>query len=771
MYTTMNKQLRKLAGLLPLAIAAMLATGCEPEIGTRSITFNATAENLGDDAKVLISRERYIMWEYDDEISIGSDKTAVGDDHRAWLYYSGGNPDYADYNGTFLTTLPDDSRYFLGLHPCGSGNRIGGTSGSPTFPTVQIELPATQTYRNDTTFDKQVYPMVAWYGGEWSGEDVYNLNFKSLGSIVRVQLLNNTGLASTLTSLELTATDSRQLSGLFTVANYKTNNPHLTEAANTEPNRKITLDCSGLSFPSGSLLTFYVVLPALTGDDEALTRSLSLKVTGSGGTCVRSFTVGTRRRAITYMQALSIDAWNATPSITLSGNGTAARPFRVYTLADLQYLRSCYNGDRKINGIPVTTDTRILLMRGDIRLKPDTWSTGITNFVGQMRYEGRTACRLINNSGRPLFTSVGAGSIVDGITVFYDTAALSGDASFSPFCGTNNGTLSGCAVTTGNGTDGIRYGIAGSGFGLAGICVTNNGTITACESTARFYSAGNRIAGICLDNHGTIEGSHVNSGFTVASTGNTVGGIVGVNYSDGTVRDCYYEVSNATVAGDWGCIAYDNRGRLEHNFTTSSTTVGTTGAAGGICVVNTGVIERCWNNATALSGTTVGGIAVRQTSGSITNSYCNNPDAMYTAVTGAGDRYAGGLVGSLTGGTVSNSFCHIASVAYRTTSAPVGGALGTATNGTVDNCYAFCELVALPVFFGTNSGATLTNCHLVGDSQSPVAEAVDDAAGHAALLSALNTRATAVGSSYTAWEMGDDDYPILGAYSISKRRR
>ena len=767
----MKQQARILFGLLPVAIAALIATGCEREEAKRSIVFNARAEGLlNDDSKVLFSRERYIMWEYDDEISIGSDKTSVGDDGRAWLYHSGGNPDFADYNGTFLTTLPGDSRYFLGLHPCGSGNQIGGSSGSSTFSPVQIELPATQTYRNDTTFDKQVYPMVAWYGGEWSGEDVYNLNFKSLGSIVRVQLLNNTGAAATLTSIEVTATDSRQVSGLFNVTNYKTNNPYLTPAANTTANQKVTIDCSGLSFPAGSLKTFYLVLPALTGDDEGLLRTFSLKVNGSGGNCTRSFRAGTRRRAITYMQALSIDAWNTEPSVTLSGNGTEARPFRVYTLEDLQYLRSCYNGDRKINGITATTETRILIMRGDIRLKPETWASGINNFVGHISYAGRTACRIVNNSGRPLFTSVGSGSTVEGITVYYDTAALSGDASFSPFCGTNDGTITGCAITSGTGTSGIHYAISGSGNGLGGICVTNNGTISASECTALFYSANNRIGGICLENYGTVEGCHINAGFTVSSTGNSIGGIVGTNYGGGTVRDCYYDASNTSVAGDWGCIAQDNKGTLLHCFTTTGTAITTTGRVGGISVGNSGTIERCWNNATTLSGTAVGGIVASQGGGSITNSYCNNSSAVFTTVPGGGSRYAGGIVGELTGGTVSNSFSHVASVAYRTTSAPIGGVLGTATSGTVDNCYTFCELAALPAFFGTNSGATLTNCHLIGGSQTSVSEAFDTPAGLDALRTALDTRASAVGA-YTAWVADDDGYPILAAYSISKRRR
>jgi hypothetical protein len=202
--------MKKLSIAIALLTLALLPMACQKEkTGNDEFRFTATTERLqNDDAKVQLVEERYIIWEYDDEISIGSN-TSGDTKNKAWLYYSDPNStDWGAYNGVFLTTLPSNSEYFLGLHPCSDNNVIsslGGTSFSAT-----IDIPAAQTYRNDNTFDKQVFPMVAWYGGTWTSDPYtpFNLDFHSLAAIVRLQFLNTTGAASAIRSITVTSPTS-----------------------------------------------------------------------------------------------------------------------------------------------------------------------------------------------------------------------------------------------------------------------------------------------------------------------------------------------------------------------------------------------------------------------------------------------------------------------------------------------------------------------------------------------------------------------------------
>ena len=243
--------MKKLTIVIVALVLALLPTACRKEklVGDRQFKFNATIEQPkgDDDAKVYLEDEHFIIWEYDDEISIGSN-TSGGEDCRAWLLSAGGG-DWQDYNGVFLTTLPEDSKYFLGLHPASEANDILGT-GDANF-SVSINLPSVQTYRTDEkgdfTFDKQVFPMVAWYGGKWSEDPntPFNLDFHSLAAIVRLQFVNKTA-ATTLNSIVITSTD-KQLCGNFTVSNYNTFDPYLTGLQSDK--KSVTIDCGGLEFP------------------------------------------------------------------------------------------------------------------------------------------------------------------------------------------------------------------------------------------------------------------------------------------------------------------------------------------------------------------------------------------------------------------------------------------------------------------------------------------------------------------------------------------
>ena len=736
------------------ACMALMVTACRKEkvFSDTTFQFTATTERLANDAgensKVFLQNERAIIWEYDDSISIGSNTSNSSEKYVAWLHYNGAmdpGDDFADYNGVFLTTLPEDSKYFLGLHPC-SRNNVIASAGGTSF-TSSIYLPANQTYRNDSTFDKQVFPMVAWYGGEWE-QTPFNLDFHSLGAIVRVQLFNSTGAAATINNITFTS-DSKQLVGLFNVHDYNTNNPYLTATDNSS-NRTVTLDFTdyGPTFNDKSLVTFYLVLPALGGREVTTTYTLEMTVNSNLGSCTRTMRVPTRRNGITNMQALSIDAWNTTPTnIGLSGCGTSTRPFKVYTIQDLQYLRDCYNAAtppaiRYINGQPITANTHIRIMRSDIVLNAENWSRGIANFVGKLTcVAASNTPGITNNSSIALFESILSGGEVKGLTVKSNTNH-SGSADFSPLCLRNSGTLEDCAITS---TTGISSGLAN----LAGIVVNNNGTVKGCRCSASLSALfdGKVVAGICYNNTGTIQGCMSASPMTVPSAANAAG-IAYINGNSGKVKDCYFasRITNTASTVNWGGIVYNNEGTVDRCYISSTASILCSGSVGGIVHTNaaTGKINYCWSES-SLQGTSLGSIA-DSSAGIIINCYVNSSDAMAILTHNGTSSIVGGLVAVMTGGTIANSFVNNMFITRRDASDLMGGFVGKVTGGAITNCYSN---ESSHVFYGASKSITYTNCYLFGGSQTHVTTTSMRQSDLATLTTSLNTNRPSGGYLWT----------------------
>lgn len=747
------------------ACMALMVTACRKEkvLSDTTFQFTATTERLtdaaGEDSKVYLQNERYIIWEYDDSISIGSN-TSGGGKYVAWLNYNGAmspGDDFADYNGVFVTTLPEDSRYFLGLHPC-SRNNIIASAGGTAF-TSSIYLPAKQTYRNDSTFDKQVFPMVAWYGGEWENTP-FNLDFHSLGAIVRVQLFNSTGTAATINNITFTS-NSKQLVGLFTVNAYNTNNPYLTATDNSS-NRTVTLDFTeyGPTFNDKSLVTFYLVLPAIGGREVTTTYTLEMTVNSNRGSCTRTMNVPTRRNGITNMQALSIDAWNAIPTIGLSGCGTSTRPFKVYNLQDLQYLRDCYNAavpptNRYINGQLITNNTHIRIMRSDIVLNTDNWTRGIANFVGKLTSVAASSTPgITNNSNVALFESIISGGEVKGLTVKSNTSHT-GSADFSPFCLRNSGTMEDCAITS---TTGISSGLAN----LAGIAVNNNGTIKGCRCSASLSALfdGKVVAGICYNNTGTIQGCMSATPMTVPSAANAAG-IAYINGSTGKVKDCYFasRITNTSSTINWGGIVYDNEGSVDRCYISSTASILCSGSVGGIVHTNAtnGKINYCWSES-SLQGISLGSIA-DSSAGYITNCFVNSNSAMAILTHEGTSSNVGGLVAVMTGGSIVNSFVNGMFITRRDASDPMGGIVGKVTGGSIENCYSN---ESSNVFYGvTGRSVTYNNCYLFGGRQTSISTTSMRQADLADLTTSLNSNITPGGRYYSWAQPNANTPPIL----------
>lgn len=719
----------------------LATTACEKEPiyqNLQKLQFTATVEPLQSNdpnAKVYLHNEEWIYWELGDRISLGSNKTNTeATPPDADLVNSSPGGDFDHFNGVFISSQPDGSCYFLGLHPYSTNNIIkgsgldNGVSGAEFFSKIVIDLPATQPRRmgdkEDITFAKQVFPMVAWYGDEWdSPEHAFNLNFHALGGIVRLELFNASGVTAdvddiTFTVIEDAYNDNAQLCGKFNVNDYNTNFPYLTRTESPITSKTITLEGPTMPFEPDDLKTFYLVLPSMSG---ALTTKYHLRmtVTSDQGTFSKDFKVPIRRNGITNMNALGVTDWNAAPTtVGLAGHGTKERPFKIYTVADLVYLRDCYNSvGRKINGQPITKDTYISLMRSDIELTPSNWSgSSIIDFLGHFTDAEHEPVNpgITNKSNIALFENIQDSGFVTGIVVKTDGTTLTTTSAtgVSPFCNINRGIIRNCIV---------RGTVSASSSDLAGLVGQNldGGQIIACACEASLTASGN-VAGICLHNVSSVgHESTINECHTINTLTMSATRAAGICYDNrGLLKDSYFSATIAAGASNWGGIVYENGtgGRTRNCY--NSGTITTTGTVGGIAHTVSGDSVNYCRLEGPLNGIQVGGIAYTVTGGTVINCYANNASASVTVNTTGGTQYGAGLVGTLSGGKVENSFVRNVSISATSSGPTLGGLIGNVTGGTVNNCYAYETYTH--TFYGSKSGGTLNYCYLVNYNQTDV---------------------------------------------------
>ena len=782
------KKHTKIKGML-LTLASLLSlTACEDKEEMMQFEFVSTIEQMQSDnnAKVHLVNEEWIYWEPNDKISISSD-TWTGTPSMGYLTGSGGQ--YEDYNGTFLSELTWDSKYFLGLHPYSDQNVITHSGTKADFSTIKLLVPTTQGYRNDVSFATDVIPMVAWYGGEWDDKphsEAFNLNFRAMAAIVRLQFYNATEGQHNITSItvEEVSDTPKPLTGLFPVLNYKTYDPFLDKNVSNIENvgYTITLQMPGGSLPfmKDSLRSFYLVLPAVAHRDVTTDYKLRVTVNTTDGHFTKDVSVHTRRNGITYLRAIGITSltageWDVEPGLV--GNGTEERPFKIYTLADLTHLRDCFNnprtgGDVYINGQKVTANTWFRIMRSDIILNKTNWTTGINNFTGHMTYysnAARTTHGITNRSCVPLFNSIGTYGHVKGLAIVTDSLInLSTDAhvdtlDYSPLCHTNKGTIENCRnISNTISTDDNKrfYGKPGGVSTYAGICVMNKGTIIGSDcGVIRILHNNSDFGGICKNNQGTIKGCILSSPASIAGSGGDRGGICLTN--EGVVQDCYTDISynNFTDAANWGGIVYNNQNGASHIvkncYMSANAILRANGTVGGIVNTNGGIVDYCYVETHALSGNNVGGIVANLNGGEVRNCFIDDSSLFITLRTVGGAHYAGGIVATQSGGSITN--CYALLKHFVVSSSDATGIYGTlvghmtTTSATVNNCYTLEVDATTPQFYGTKTNGTLTNCHLVGGTQADVNDCITtvDNTTLGTLLSSLNSNRGTNGYEWT----------------------
>lgn len=810
--------------VLILTLIAFLS-GCRPEQTMQQYSFNATMEQLvnADNSKVQLVNEEWTYWESYDSINITSNAAATnkfGNSlYTGWLV-DGGGGDFADYNGVFITTLTEKnnetSQWFVGIHPANhQKHEVTYTSGNHGFA-AKVYLEPVQHYRHDSSYARQVLPMIATYdGAEWneSNPNPYRLDFHSLAGLVRLQLLNSSSNDVTISKIELTSNDDTPLplAGLFPVDDLYTFDAHLNTSGASETTRTITLSTSeteatgSLAFARNELKSFYIVLPAFHGMDATTTYHLDMTVYTSEGTFKKSFTANTRRNGITYLRAIKIltfdpDNGNGNGTPVLVGNGNSTRPFKIYSIEDLRYVRDCFqspdgSGNVYVNGQLVTANTYFRIMRSDITLTPSTWVDGINNFKGHMTYYSNAPHvihGITNQSYKPLFTSIHADGVVSGISIItnseldFNTSGSGTD--YSPLCGTNYGRIENCRNVSPDNLESEASRFIGKlgGSCYAGICINNmsTGTIVNCDYGAiRVLTNNCDFAGVCKENNGIVQGCAITGPASVEGGGNR-GGICLTN--NGEVKDCYcnFTYSNFSNGANWGGIVYQNNSgatRLVKNcYVSSSTILRTNGNVGGIVCINNGTVDYCHNESYSLHGRNVGGIVSTLSGGVVSNCYNNDPSLFITLYATAGAHSAGGIAAVQSAGTIRNCFSVMRHIIVNSADATgtYGAVVGriTASAATINNCYAYELDEGIPQFYGSNNNGTLTNCHLLGATQ----EGVDgittiNNSSLATLLTSLNDNRPDDGLTWTRGlgedETSDSALPTLVPPASAKHRR
>lgn len=776
--------------ILCLAVIATLVAGCERhETGT--FNFNAKIEQVDNgETKTQLVGEKWIYWEVWDAISIASNTTGNADEtptEGILLNSSSNSENYPEYNGVFQSTLEWNSEYFCALYPHRPNNRIKHSSNTSDklFESVQIDLPAEQPYANDTSFDHDVMPMVAWYGGTPTGEPYTspNLDFHSLGGIVRLHIYNANG-TKTIDNITFSTDglDNKQLKGKFNVVDYNTFDPHLVSASNAAEDRTITITMpsGGVSFAGNSLLTFYLVLPTTKGIDDSTIYHLTMTInTTDNSHCTRNFTVPVRRNGLTNMRALGVKNWANQPTSSeqgLSGVGTKERPFKIYNFDDLNKVRSAFNKTTPtINNKVIDTNTWFRIMTSNIELTELNWQdAGIRDFKGHMVFYGTNSTEpgITNNSITPLFESISEHSYVEGLSIKCNTNLWS-TTSYSPLCINNNGNIIDCHIVSA-GNNGLTMGVSQDGGGLAGICVYNNatGVIKGCGCTAKMSSPGRRVAGICLLNRGIIKECFAASPMEVTAA-LRASGICDSNANNltGAIEDCYFAARISNTSIPWSGIASTNTGNIRHCYASETALIITSSAATGIVGTNCngGNVNYCWSEA-SLRARYVSMIATKVEGGKITNCFCNSPLTLMTLSASTGDHYAGGFAARIDGGTIENCFVYMSHTNLMDNSGTAGGFVGIANGGTIKNCYVFETYSPTHLFYGAagSSNTTFQYCHLVNGTQTGITSAYPGTVE--TMQAALNSNRAEGDVEWQGANNSTSTPPSLKPYEPSKKR-
>ena len=282
------------------------------------------------------------------------------------------------------------------------------------------------------------------------------------------------------------------------------------------------------------------------------------------------------------------------PTKPTDGDGTAAAPYKIGTVAELYWFAGLVNG--------TLTDDTAQNTAAHAKLTADiTINSDVLDENGDL-ITGKTFTQwtpIGDDSNAYTGTFDGNDKTISGL--YYDGS--SGDdyicAGLFGYVG-SGGRVQNVKVADSYISNSEETGRTG------GVCGCNRGTITNCSFAGSVTVTGSRtytyVGGVCGDNYsGTITNCNFAGSVTVTGTGN-VGGVCG--YNSGTIMNCY---NTGSVTGTNGrayaggvCGGNNNRGTITNCYNTG--TVTGTGNVGSVCGYNGNysTITNCyWQSGTA----------------------------------------------------------------------------------------------------------------------------------------------------------------------------
>ena len=166
---------------------------------------------------------------------------------------------------------------------------------------------------------------------------------------------------------------------------------------------------------------------------------------------------------------------------------------------------------------------------------------------------------------------------------------------------------------------------------VGGICGRNKGgTVQGCRNTGT-VSGAQSVGGVCGENLNSGIIQKCDNAGTVSGTGESIGGVCGVNAANlnytPTIQECY---NTGTVSGTWfrvgGVCGNNNGGTVKKSYNTG--TVSGEDTVGGVCGGNeksssySATVNGCYNTGTVSGTNAVGGVCgYNQNSDTVTNCY------------------------------------------------------------------------------------------------------------------------------------------------------
>ena len=314
-------------------------------------------------------------------------------------------------------------------------------------------------------------------------------------------------------------------------------------------------------------------------------------------------------------------------------------------------------------------------------------SYALGGLVGHNKHNISNCCSTGNVSG-------GSGSAFLGGLVGYNLGSISnsystgktsgGDNSgyLGGLMGYNDGSISSNCYSTGKTSGGVNS------YYLGGLAGWNYSSISNCYSSSDVNSGdtSNSLGGLVGWSHGSINNCYATGTVTGGDNSFIVGGLVGTNYVS-NISNCYTtgNVSGKSNLGGLVGVNYDN-GSISDCYSTGHVTGEANSIAlGGLVGTNYGDISNCCSTGKTSGGDNsyqLGGLAGYNNGGNISNCYATG------GVNSGDDSNAlGGLMGANTDGGDANNCYSTGAVRGGSGSTNLGGLVGDNNSGTISSCY------------------------------------------------------------------------------------